>query len=500
MLPKTLKYGSKIESAYARSMKSNIAPQNGTSGYNLGDTIIINIPTRNNLVLVPSESYLKFSVAITNGTANNAFRWDSCGAHGLIQRIRVFHGSNLIQDIDNYGMLAKMLFDLQMPTDATYGKYNLLCGTRADLVSKTINAFPDVVVTNAAAAGANITVAEVNTALAANIASINAALDTATSTNISGNQVNSGERIGAPADGSLNGTGAVAVQTYCLSLISIVGVLCSQNYIPLFEMTSAPLRVEIQLVDALVKACNVLTNNTAISTAQLSNVEYVGNFIELGDPAVAMIKDSLGGSPLQFVVPDYRNYNYMYTMTNGATASIAMPIAAKFSSVKALFVTVRDQNTGNVSYFPYSSVTRNVLDYQFRIGPNVFPSKAPATPVEMFAECLKAIGSISDINQQPSIDKFSYTLINSGNTAALLDTATSVSSQYSGSFYIGIDLENYANAPKDQIFTGYNTNTEDIYAMINFGTQTGGNNVRFDAYCNFDCVVICENQTAYIRF
>ena len=64
MLPKTLKYGSKIESAYARSMRSNIAPQNGTSGYGLGDTIIINIPTRNNLCLVPSESYLKFSMVV----------------------------------------------------------------------------------------------------------------------------------------------------------------------------------------------------------------------------------------------------------------------------------------------------------------------------------------------------------------------------------------------------------------------------------------------------
>ena len=73
-----------------------------------------------------------------------------------------------------------------------------------------------------------------------------------------------------------------------------------------------------------------------------------------------MIRDSLGGSPLQFVVPDYRNYNYMYTMTNAAAASIAMPIAAKFPSVKAIFVTVRDQNTGVASYFPYSSVTRNV--------------------------------------------------------------------------------------------------------------------------------------------
>ena len=76
-----------------------------------------------------------------------------------------------------------------------------------------------------------------------------------------------------------------------------------------------------------------------------------------------------------------------------------MPIAAKFSSVKAIFVCVRDIGTGAASYFPYSSVSRNILDYQFRIGANVFPAKAPSTLAEHFAECLKAIGSISDINQ-----------------------------------------------------------------------------------------------------
>ena len=106
MLPKTLKYGSKVESAMARSYRTNIAPQNGTGNYGKGDTIIINIPTRNNLCLVPSESYLKFSTTFTTTGNNSNVRWDSCGAHGLIQRIRIFHGSNLLQDIDNYGLLS----------------------------------------------------------------------------------------------------------------------------------------------------------------------------------------------------------------------------------------------------------------------------------------------------------------------------------------------------------------------------------------------------------
>ena len=133
MLPKNLAYGSKVESASARSYRSNIQPQNGTN-YNAGDTIIINIPTRNNLVFAPSESYLKFTHTVTATANNNYARFDSCGVHGLIQRIRVFHGSNILSDIDNYGLLSKILFDLQVPTDSAYGKFNVLAGTRNDLI------------------------------------------------------------------------------------------------------------------------------------------------------------------------------------------------------------------------------------------------------------------------------------------------------------------------------------------------------------------------------
>ena len=70
---------------------------NGTGNYGFGDTIIINLPTRANLCLNTQDSYLKFNVAFTNGaTAANSLRWDSCGAHGLFQRLRIFSGSNLL--------------------------------------------------------------------------------------------------------------------------------------------------------------------------------------------------------------------------------------------------------------------------------------------------------------------------------------------------------------------------------------------------------------------
>ena len=77
MLPKQLKNGSKVESAAAKSSRVNIAPQNGTGPYGLGDTIIFNIPTRQNLVLVPNESYLKFDLNPMTSAADTAVRWDS---------------------------------------------------------------------------------------------------------------------------------------------------------------------------------------------------------------------------------------------------------------------------------------------------------------------------------------------------------------------------------------------------------------------------------------
>jgi hypothetical protein len=90
MIPKQLVYQNKVESAAARSYKSNIAPQNGTGNYGAGETIIINIPTRANLVTAMSENYLKFDVSFTSTAASDYLRWDSSGAHGLIQRIRDF--------------------------------------------------------------------------------------------------------------------------------------------------------------------------------------------------------------------------------------------------------------------------------------------------------------------------------------------------------------------------------------------------------------------------
>lgn len=453
LLPKNLKYGNRVESAPARSYKSNIQPQNGTGNYGLGDQIIINIPTRNNLVLVPTESYLKFNFVVNNTSgAASTYRWGACGAHGLIQRIRIFHGSNLISDIDSYNVLANLLFDVQVPYDATYGKQNILAGTRSNTSVK---------LTAAAYAQNEIYTIE---------------------------NVNSGDIIGSAIANNASSTR----KTYCLNLISLVGTLCSQNYLPLFAMSSAPLRVEIVLQDSIVKSMCSTTNN---STITVSNVEYVANFIELNDQAVSMIYSSLGGSPLQFVIPDYRNYQFNQTFINGTAQQLNMPIPAKFSSLKSIFCAVRDKGVGSATFFPCSSVNKGIVDFVFRVGSQILPSKAPNTLPEHFSELLKAVGSMSDNNSHPAIDFRSFSLLDSvanGHTDSTIGA---------GSYYIGIDLESYANSDKSSgLFQGYNSNTDEIYLVINTDGTGANDTVRLDAFAMFDSVVVFENNTAYVKF
>lgn len=99
MIPSNLKFVGKTESASARRFLTQIYPQGSTSGYLPGDTIIFNVPTRSNTALIPSESYLKGTFNLIVSTAADSSCLESCGFHQFIQRIRVFHGSNLLKKI-----------------------------------------------------------------------------------------------------------------------------------------------------------------------------------------------------------------------------------------------------------------------------------------------------------------------------------------------------------------------------------------------------------------
>ena len=160
-------------------------------------------------------------------------------------------------------------------------------------------------------------------------------------------------------------------------------------------------------------------------------------------------------------------------------------------------------------YFPFSNNTFNLQNYSFRLGSKVVPTKQPENYIEMYSELIKAIGSLSDVNHAPSIELLSYSggLYKNDDNANAVTLPTQVATTLtgsnninSGSFYVGLDLENYPNADKDKIWAGYNSRNDDIFFLPKFGTLAAATNISFGLYCMFDAELTFANGQCYISF
>lgn len=442
MIPANLVYNGKIESSPARRYKTNIQPQQGTGTYTGGNTITINIPCNANTFLIPSESYLKFQLSTTVGAANATVNTlDAHGAHAVIQRLRVYHGSSLLQDIDNYSDLAKVLFDYQAALDTTQGRLSITSGTNPSYAVSATDA-------NAIKA------------------------------------INKGITVPSLALG-----GDRVIGTYCINLLSVVGALAGNKYLPLHFAQASPLRVELVLVNS---AQFVGAFSTNASTIKLNNVEFIAEFLQMSSGAIDAIAQRAGGA-LQMVVPDWRNYVYSTVVANNSTVS--MPVAAKFSSLKSIVVSQRDgATTGTATYYPNAHIKNGLAQWTMRIGSEVLPSTAPTTDPEFFSEAAKCFGSLADMNYQPSIDNTSF----SQNAPVAVTSDVLAANTDSGAFLIGLDCETYQNVDKSGIFAGMDTTTSDIFVNMVYGTVVA-TNMLYNSFACFDNVLVFENGVIYSR-
>jgi len=448
MIPANLKFQSKVESAPARRYLTQIQPQGGTGAYNMGDTITINIPTRNNTALIPSESYLRGQLNLSCSTADaTAATFESCGVHSFIQRVRVFHGSNLLEDIDNYSQLAKILYDFQAPDDTVKGRFAVTSGCNGEWSTLTGGTSGALQIVRGYNRGAVTTV-----------------------------------------------TTAATVVPFAINLISLVGALSGDKYLPLWEMTAAPLRVELVLKTSLVSSLLLVSGSATAPLFTVTGVNYSGEFLELPDSAVSAIKAG-SSNPMQVVLPSWRSYTNSAAITTAGT-QVSFPIPAKFSSLKNLIVAARNSSfVAAAGYYPMAHCKFGLTSYNFRVGSEVLPSTAPTSVPEIYCEAVKCFGSLADLNLQPSIDLISYQQDNPANITSL----TNASVTDSGSFITGIDMEIYQAADKASIFAGTNTNTSDIFYIANY-TPTGNVTIVQTAFASFDQVLVFENGVCYSRY
>ena len=309
--------------------------------------------------------------------------------------------------------------------------------------------------------------------------------------------------VGALAIGA-----TTAIRTFCIPLVSILGTL-SDKYVPLFAMTAAPIRLELQLVSGVQVPFVAVT---AIASFAISNAEFVGSFIELSDQALAVVQSASGGGPLTMAVNRWANLVYNANLLN-ATTNVSCPVPFKYSSVQAIINSIRQYSAGAITFDAFESNHFLINEYWFQFGSESLPTKHPGSgtgyPIAgqggdhqtMFNYYCSALGSVYDLNYNPLISLHTYDTrtipVASAETA---NTCVGNLTSIAASFGIGQELVSFPSSDQDRMFSGRNTSTEDIYHNMIFSANATTPAVRFDYYCLHHAVIICENGQAQIRF
>ena len=123
-VPSDCLYNLKPSSVRARSYRGSL-PTTNKSTFNPSDTAVIYVPGgRRNCYADCNQSYLRFTVQNNDTVAGNYFFFDNL-ASSIINRLDVYHASNMLETIQQYNVLMSYIVDAQLNQSEKYGLSNI---------------------------------------------------------------------------------------------------------------------------------------------------------------------------------------------------------------------------------------------------------------------------------------------------------------------------------------------------------------------------------------
>lgn len=492
--------GLKPSAPKSRSYRISIAPVN-KSVFSPSDQIIFELPTgRRGTWLDQSQSYLKFSVQFSStaaaaGVAGGSGIYIENTAYSFIQRCDIYHSSNLLESVNEYGQLANFLIDTSL-TQSDKAGLSTMIGSNASTLSYS----------------------------SWSTASVTATTYSSLSTNVQTAGDRSGLAVASVATAS--GISSAIPYTFCLPMLSgVIGVNASKM-LPVGKLAS-PIRVELYL-SALDDAIYYGTTGAGANW-QIVNVEFCACYVEIQDDSF----DLISPDETQYIsTTTYRQSStYLPSATSGEFTTL-LPFRA--ASITALYARFRNQVTAvqganaTAAYRKSSSISPNLSYAYYRIGSSLFPNKPiyfnngslVGTGGEGYAELLKSFHALSSSIGNSVIPFQSYNVaatasqgynlcyvpaskVISPANGAFTGTVPNIDT-HGNSFVIGLETQSFSNR-NDTILSGVSTLNSQIYftAGINSGVTAGGTN-SYNYTCDFfaamDMILILQNGVLTARF
>ena len=447
----------------SRSYRANILPTNKNT-FNPGDLAVFYIPGgRRNTYMDPQQSFLRMTVK-NNDSSNMMVLDNNFGA--LINRLDIFHASNLIETIQQYNVLWDYVLDCQLNESQKKG------------YSSSYGFNPNSSVT------------------------------------ISGSITT--PRCGAVIAKSTQVTG-------CFPILSgSVGLGCDK-FIPIGQMAD-DIRLEFTF-ENLLNSCVYIADTASTTTISgalvasestasqwtVTNMELCIQIIELSDEGQAMVE-----SVTPFDRPVYLHGNswrhMMSTLPSASSGMYSTLVGARFASLKTMHVLPRrasELNTTN-SFSLASRVNPNFSQYWWRIGAYIIPQKsvnlinASTTGGygEGFIELQKAWHALNHPEYASSLPFNLYNVADAadttvGNGGVTVGGSTSLS--INNAFALATELETFAQR-NDVLLSGMNTLASQVFFEANISTALSANNYTLDFYANYDHILVLQDGILSVRF
>ncbi len=517
-VPANARYAFPTQASRVIKSQVKVPPRTGINYDNNGASskgklIQIVIPAQG--YLNPLESYLRFDLTLIAASVTGlvGVRPIDC-IHSMFRRMRILYGSLVIEDIQNYATLVRMLTNVAVNTNYQDHQGCILEGMGSDAQRAALHNYYYT-------SGEGVGQSQSAVAGAVNFSP----LGTQTAQWGIGTGIASGQ-------GSLGASGTSLTHTYCINLAS--GFLTQQKLIPLKWMANQ-LTIELELEEPagfIVQGYTASTGsgngsfsadhvpgfyNTAgddpgqhgsTFTYNLDNVYYVAELLEFDSTYDAAFYQGMltGGVPIKFA----SWHNYIHAMSGGTKQNLV--IQERSRSIKAAFSVIRDTLDLNSSYYmtdplwfyagsiydcqavpnatPGALLLSNVnnktdlnptratqwiQEFQWRIGGRYFPSQPVRTDnggAEALAELQKALNSLGDYSVSSPISIQNWWR----NRGCFTMSAEFESSN--GTEMSGVNAEELA----------------DLALSISWATQSGGTGVSSSAllysFIHYDAMLI----------
>ena len=450
--PKDLNLGSNKPIAVSGKPSIN-RYRSDNSSYQGGDVIKLEIPCgRNGQYLYTSDSFLEFRIKInqTNTAVANSSTYIDGSVYSLFSRMRILHGSSVVEDTLYCNKLWNAIYDLQVNENER----------RGDCITKLVND---------------------STAAA--------------------NQVYNNCCNGQLFHTSGLAQNAVDSQFLYVSFVlpsALLGSL-SQKALPIGLMGASSLYLELELAPAAIAFVTV-TANVQINSYTIDNIYYNAKISTLPSDVDSALVQSTGGV---INLPAVSYKTEIKTIAAGAS-TFNDKFSFQYSSMKNFLFWVQNgvtaTSTTQVGMNLRSCTSRpraGISEYYLTINGEAYPSQSIATPARMYMELLRSFGYLVDTNAGGIISYQNY--IVDGHTIATDDFADNGVDSVQKRFLAGIDLDRFGSYTTETLMSGTSSIGQMVNLQVNLNAAVIESLVLYGA-CMYDVLYNIEGGLLTAKF